>query len=247
MPGPLDFLDGEVAVQSDDTRLEQTEAGQPRAADGKFTAAAPEAAPLAPGEAPLAPAPAAAEPAKAPEPGQVPLSAMLDERERRQAAERRIADLEASQSRAATPPAELDPDTENALLQLRLNTSEELVRDKEGDETVDAAKAWAIERFRVNPSYQTEVLGNKNPYKTVVSDYKAHLKLQATQDIDLDGLAEFKAWKAAGGNAPTPPAQLAQPSPATPPRSLASAPSAGGSVNIVPTGPEVAFKNAFSG
>lgn len=234
MPG-LDFLDG-PAPAPDATLAPEPVIDLARGPDGKFVSAQPDAAPAAE----LAPAPAAEQPK--PEPGHVPLSALMDERDKRKAAEERATAAEAARPAAEAP--YLDPDTENALLQLRLNTSEELVRDKEGDETVDAAKAWAIERFKTSPAYQAEVLAKPNPYKFVVAEHKAHLKLQATQDLDLSDLDAFKAWKAAGGNA-APPAQAqtaaAIAAPPTPPRSLASAASAGGNVNTAPTGPGVAF------
>lgn len=234
MPG-LDFLDG-PAPEPIDAPVVEPVIDLARGPDGKFVAAQPNAAPV---EEP-APAPIAEQPK--PDAGHVPLSALMDERDKRKAAEERATAAEAAKPQADAP--YLDPDTENALLQLRLNTSEELVRDKEGDETVDAAKAWAIERFKTSPAYQAEVLAKPNPYKFVVAEHKAHLKLQATQDLDLTDLDAFKAWKAAGGNA-APPAQ-AQPAaaiaaPPTPPRSLASAASAGGNVNTAPSGPGVAF------
>lgn len=240
MPG-LDFLDGPVPAP-DATLAPEPVIDLARGPDGKFVAAQPDAAPVAePAPAPVA------EPAK-PDAGHVPLSALMDERDKRKAAEERALAAEAAKPQADAP--YLDPDTENALLQLRLNTSEELVRDKEGDETVDAAKAWAIERFKTSPAYQAEVLAKPNPYKFVVAEHKAHLKLQATQDLDLTDLDAFKAWKAAGGNA-APPAQTQAAAaaiaaaPPAPPRSLASAASAGGNVNTAPSGPGVAFDSVI--
>lgn len=241
MPG-LDFLAEQSLDATPAPTSEPTDTAPARGADGKFVALQPEPAPVSQ----PAPAPAAEQPK--PEPGHVPLSALMDERDKRKAAEDRARALEEQQP--AKEPAYLDPDTENALLQLRLNTSEELVRDKEGDETVDAAKAWAIERFKTSPAYQAEVLAKPNPYKFVVAEHKAHLKLQATQDIDLSDLDAFKAWKAAGGTSAAPPAQAQQPPPtqqASPPRSLAQAPSAGGDVDTRPQGPGSSFKALFSG
>lgn len=241
----LDFLDGPAPAPSATPASEAADDAPARGHDGRFTSADPAAAPVE------EPAPVAAAEAK-PEPGHVPLSALMDERDKRKAAEERASALEAQQPSAEA--ADLDPDTANALLQLRLNTSEELVRDKEGDETVDAAKAWAIERFKSSPSYQQEVLAKPNPYKFVVAEHKAFLKLEATRDIDLSDLDAFKAWKAAqatGQGAPPqaqPAAAAPKPAvPAAPPRSLASAPNAGGNVTTVPIGPGVAFDNAFSG
>jgi hypothetical protein len=119
MPSPLDFLDGqEPAPDGTPTPTPEPAAEAPlRGPDGKFASAQPEPAPV------VEPAPApAAEPVK-PEPGHVPLSALMDERDKRKAAEERAAALEAA--KPAAEPAYIDPDTANAILQERLNNSEE--------------------------------------------------------------------------------------------------------------------------
>lgn len=241
----LEFLDGQSPAPIDAPVAEPVNDGPARGPDGKFTAAQPEAAPVA------EPAPvAAAEPVK-PEPGHVPLSALMDERDKRKAAEERAAALEGQQP--APEPAYLDPDTQNAILQTRLNISEEMARDKYTDEVVDAAKAWAIERFKASPSWQQEVLAKPNAYKFVVEAHKEHQRLEATRDVDLTELEAFQAWKAAqaAGLAHPAPAQPAAAAhtpaaPPAPPRSLASATAAGGNVTTTPSGSGVAFDNVIT-
>ena len=189
-----------------------------------------------PAETPAEPPVATPEPAK-PEPGHVPISAMLDERERRQKLEAELARFQAQQ----TPPEPLDvydPEQmaafqQQQVINTKLDISEDMTRDKFGDELVDQARDWALQRFNANPTYQAEVLRQRNPWKYVVEQYQRD---QIASQVSLDDFQQFQAWKAAQGQlAQQTAAPLAADPPSVqPPRSLASAPSAGSSTQPKP-------------
>ena len=189
-----------------------------------------------PAETPAAPPVVTPEPAK-PEPGHVPLSAMLDERERRQKLEAELARYQAQQA----PPEPLDvydPEQMAAfqhqqVVNTKLDISEEMTRDKFGDELVDKARDWALQRFNQNPAYQAEVLRQRNPWKHVVEQYQRD---QIASQVSLSDFEQFQAWKAANATlAQQTAAPVAAQTPLVqPPPSLASAPSAGSSTQPKP-------------
>jgi hypothetical protein len=245
----LDFLDGQEPAEPDVvTSSEPADAPEAEAAkDTPPTDPAPEPAPS--GTA----VPATVTP---PEPGHVPLSAMLDEREKRQAAERRAQELERQQAQrqpVAPPDPYEDPAAfadfqaqqfQQAQLNIRLDLSEDLARGKHGDEVVTKAQQWALERYARSPAFQQEVLTHRNPYEFVVQEYQRDQFVSQVQPADYDA---FKAWQAAqaAASAQTPlAAPAAPPLAATPPRSLASATSAGGA-SAIPQGPGTAFDSVI--
>lgn len=215
-------------------------ADPPRAPDGKF---------ISPKDAPLTPAA---------EPGHVPISALLDEREKRQQSEREIERLN-EQLRSNQPPPEapqIDEDTarlvETRVLSSKLDISEDMARQRHGDELVEAAQKWGRERMAKSPDFAREVLSERNPYERVVQEYQRDQIVQSLKPGDLDA---FRAWQAAQANPPAiqpviepaAPALVpaAPPAPAAPPRSIAQAPSAGG-MQTVPSGPGQAFDSLFN-
>ena len=185
-------------------------------------------------EAPAEPvqvAPPVAEPAK-PEPGFVPLAALLDERDRKKQLEAELARYQAQQA-PAEPLDVYDPEQmatwqQNQLLNTKLELSEDVTRDKFGDEIVDKARDWALQRFGANPAYQQEVLRQRNPWKFVVDQYQRD---QIASQVSIDDFQQFQAWKAAQAQLTQQTAATfaAQTPPVQPPPSLASAPSAGSS------------------
>lgn len=191
--------------------------------------------------------PPAIEPAK-PEPGYVPLAALLDERDRKKQLEAELARYQAQQ----TPPEPVDvydPEAmaawqQSQVLNTKLELSEDMTRDKFGDELVDKARDWALQRFQQNPAYQQEVLRQRNPWKYVVDQYQRD---QIASQVDLTEYEQFKAWKAAQATLAQQPAPVAaQTPPSQPPRSLASAPSAGNTTQPKPA-PEVEKLNDMFG
>lgn len=229
---------------------EQPKDEQPRDDKGKF---APKAEPEP------APEPEPAAEPVAPEPQHAPITALLDEREKRQAAERELQairqQIAQSQQQADVPDPDMDPvgyaqfqegRIQQVLLNQTLNTSERFARKEHGADTVEAAKAWSLQRFAADPFYQQQVLNDPDPYEKVVTDYKRDQLFSKVSDpSDFDA---FLAWKAAQGQLQqqqAAPAASPNPAPAIPPRSLASAPSAGTMLTEPEQTDEEMFAEAF--
>lgn len=167
-----------------------------------------------------------------------PIAALLDERDRRKAAEAELERLRAAQQPAQVPDAYEDPEgfaayqqaqIGQALQNVTLNTSERFARKEHGAETVETAKAWALQRFGTDPLYRQQILNDPDPYERVVTDWRREQVFAEVQDPNE--FKQFKAWKQAqnalqaqpGGQPLSPTPQT----PAIPAPSLASAPSAG--------------------
>jgi hypothetical protein len=219
--------------------------------------------PPAPAE-PAQPAPAA-EPANPltppvvdvkPDPGFVPITAMLDERDKRKGLEAEIARLREQQPQPQAQPIPDpldDPEgfanyqtsaAHSAALNVKLDMSEEFVRQQKGDELVDKARDWALEQFQNRPGFQQQVFGQRNPYGYIVQQYERE---QIASTVTADDFAQFQAWKQAQAQLTTQTAApAASPSPAIPPRSLASAASAGGLATQVEPTDDEAFAEIFA-
>lgn len=201
-------------------------------------------------EAPAVPPPAPEADRPAPEPGHVPLTALLDERERRKELERRLAALEEARTEAAAPDPNADPagwhqfqfqQVQNEMLHMRLNMSEIASRRHYGDEATDQAKQWALSRFAENPAFQAEVLQQADPYGYAIEAYHRD---QIASQVTPDQFKAFQAWQQA--QAQIPPAQAEPiPPPAAVPKSIASLPSAGGNLTDAPMSSEDAFAAAI--
>jgi hypothetical protein len=173
--------------------------------------------------------------------GHVPISAMLDERERRQAAERRLAEVEAR----LAPAAPLAPEQaqQAQLWALRMDLSRELVVGKHGEAEADALQQWGVARCDADPAFNAQVYQSRNPYEFI---RQARQREQLLAEVSPEDLDDYRAWKAGrtAGASPEPAAPAAAPlSPSPPPRSLADAPNAGGSgaQAQIPIGPGAAF------
>lgn len=244
--------------------------GKPAAAEAPQAAQEPVKAPEATPQAPVAetpPTPATAPPRA--DPGFVPISAMLDERDKRQKIEARLRELEAQQRQPEPVPSIQDPEqlaryiearAERAAWDAKANWSEHSARDKHGSETVDKALEWAFAKgehekrqYGFSP-FAAEQVNAVHPVDWVVTQFKEHEEFSQLRDPE-----KRKAWIEAQARAtgiipdPAATSMVAQPQPApilqpprpVPSKSLASAPSAGGSQTI-PTGPGVAFDSAFN-
>lgn len=222
--------------------VEEQVAAEPEAVE-------PEPVAEQPAELPADPEPPIAEPVK-PDPGFVPIGAMLDERERRKQLETELARLQAQQPEPE--PLDLyDPEQmatyhQQQVISAKLDISEDMTRDKFGDELVDQARDWALQRFQASPAYQAEVLRQRNPWKYVVEQYQRD---QIAQQVSLSDFEKFKQWQAAQqqlAQQQTAAPVAAEPPIVQPPRSLASAPSAGSSTQPKPN-PEAEKLNAMFG
>lgn len=203
----------------------------------------------------------------------VPLATFLDMRDKAKKAEDRAAALEAAQQTQEPiefniPDPKVDPAgfaqasqalTNLQILSERMNFSEDFARLKFKDEEgmVDAARDWAVGRFKTDPGYEDRIMNERDPYAAIIKDYKGSKQLET---LETDDWTQFQAWKAsqAGGNVSTSalvntaPAAAApavaasqQQARALPPRSIADLPSAGGNLHTVAVGSGQAFDSVF--
>lgn len=261
IPDPAPVLDAAPAAETTPDPAPAGD-GRQRGPDGKFlSSVAPEApaAPVAPAPAPaadLAPPPPVAAPAPSPptEHGFVPLAVVLDEREKRQAAEKRASELEAwrDQQKAAAnrqPPPDFNADPQaalsfqeqrfqEALASQRVDMSRRWAVQQHGQELVDKAHQWGFERCARDPLFNQTIAQSADPIEAAIYHYQlAH--------TDPAELAAYRAWKAtqttaapAAALAPAAPQPVAvptaPPAPAAPRPSLAAAPSAATTGALLP-------------
>ncbi len=259
----LDFLDEAQASEPVDAPAivdvpEPAPEGPARDDQGRFAAPPePESAPE-----PVAPAaePVAATPEPTAPPGYVPLAGLLEERDRRQAAE-----AEAARYRAAQTP--LQPQTipdpyedpegyaafhsqsvQSAIQAQNLHWSRQIAEVRHTPEAVAQAHEWGVAKCDSDPFFNQRVMASQDPYGLVMEEWKRDQLLTKFQPSDYD---QFIAWKAAQGQAqgqvPITAAAVSAAPPVTaptPPRSLASASSAAGKA---PPDPGSAYDGIFEG
>lgn len=196
----------------------------------------------------------------------VPLAALLDERDKRKAAEARIAALEAAKpqaEQAAIPDPYDDPEGYTAFinnavqqqaLAVKIDISEEMAKTAHGEDAVEAAKEWALEQAAANPAFKQSFLTARHPMDWVVRQH------QQARDLELyskDPVAFARSILERNGQAPVTDAmagakpvmgqqQPAIPPAPLPPRSIASAPPAGGNVREVAVQPLGAVDSLFN-
>lgn len=280
---PLEFLNAAEAVdtavapevapepQPEPAPQAEAPAEQPRGPDGKFApkepapAPEPEPEPVVAAQPEPPPAPLPATEPQIP-PGFVPVSALSDERNKRQAVE---AQLQALQRPAAPPAQRREPtpapdpfedfDAYQAWEQEqrageRAAWSERLAVAVHGQEMVEKVKGWASVRAEADPVFRQQTAFSPDPYGLAVEEYQRHEALQMLTNPELR--TKFQAFLNGQAQAPVQPApapMVAAPAavapppsaPLPPPRSIAAAPSAGGPA-AVPTGPGQAFDGVFN-
>lgn len=233
-------------------------------------AAAPELAPAIEAPQPAAPdAPAvAAEPTPEPTPQPreedgrfAPISALQDERQKRQDLERQVAEMraamapkpQADQPKVPDPyddPAgyarHIEQQQQGEFLRMRFQMSHEMAKQQYGNDEVEAARQWATERASKDPAFDMALGQQAHPMAWIVQQHKRDGLLSQIGE-DPDAFVRRRAAELGIGAVPAVPAASAPtPAPApTPPRSLASAPAAGGGVKDIPTGPMSALDAAF--
>ena len=230
---------------------------QERGADGRFVSQAPEAAPAAqtPPVAAAPAAPAAAAPTEpTPPAGHVPLSVLLDEREKRQAYERQLAELRSRQAPAQPVPPE--EQVQQALYAQNLRTSRRFAERTYTPELVATVHDWAARRCDEDPIFNQQMRSSEDPYEAAVQAYHRDQILAAVKTpAELEAFRAWQAAQAAGGAAPTAaaPASVTHtptpnptPAPPPPPRSLATA-SGNGAAGAphVPVGAGEAFRTVI--
>ncbi len=243
--------------------------GQPRDESGRFASQAPvesvQPETPAPAEV-IPPVPVApVEPPKA-EPGHIPISALLDEREKRQALQRRLDALEAQRQQTEQPSptfqtpediaAYVQREAANAAWSAKIDFSEQTAREKHTDAVVDAAIAWSMAKCEAEKAslgfspFAVEQMRQRHPVDWVVRQHKRDAFVSEIGDDPEAYRARIRAEiaaEAANQPAPSAPAaaspQLAAPKPPPPRPSLASAPTAGGMQTVpIVSGFDAAFK-----
>lgn len=222
MNGDLPFLNDEVLPEEAEAEQPQVEAEEAK------------------GEEPAAP-PVAQEETK-----HIPISALLDEREKRQAATRELEELRrqmaAQQQQQKQPDFYEDPESrlraersqvQQMLWNERLNTSEIVARNAFGDDAVNEAQQAFLAESRNNPTLYMELQRQANPYGYVVQWHKRQSVLTKLGD-DPDAYIQAEVQRRLQE-------LQAAPKPAAPPASLAAAPAAGTGQKLAKSGFDALF------
>ena len=202
-----------------------------------------DALPLLPGDPPAEVDDARVEeiPPAREKPGLVPLSAMLDEREKRQALERELAEARAK----AAPPAPLEPTEQlkQALYAQNLKVSRKFAERQYGAETMTEVHDWAAARCDADPHFNQQMRDADDPYEAA---YQAFTADRVLRTVKPDRLDAFLAWEAAQADSRTSPSDP-NPSPTAIPRSLSTAPGNGAAGRAhVPVGEGEAYGSIFT-
>lgn len=197
-----------------------------------------------------------------PEPKQdhfVPLPKYLDTRDELKEARRKLAEYEAARPQRTIPDALDDPEgfaafQSEQLGQLKLEMSYEMASDKHGQEKVEAARTWAIERANEDPAFDAqckiELARQRNPIDWIVRQHQRESMLSQLP-TDVSSIEEYIereiAKRTTGVSAVAQPvAAIVQPAskPAAPPRSIASDVST--SKQVAPSDDKAEFLAAFT-
>lgn len=220
-------------------------------------------------EAPVEPEQTEQEPEPAPqeqEARHVPISAMLDERDKRKALEAERDRYKQELEQARQKPVQNVPDpyddpqgfaayqeqrVQEAVTQQRFQMSELMAKQVHGEETVTKASEWALEKANSDPAFAAAYHRQAHPIDWIVQQHKRDaLYSQLPTDVSsLDELIEREiARRSASVAAPAP--AVAQTQQATPPakvpRSLATQGSGPTDVRQVASGPTAAVDALFS-
>jgi hypothetical protein len=244
----LEFLGGAQPAEPDPLSqgapTAPEDGGPQKGPDGRYLTAVPVTGSGGPGESPQS---------RPREDGHVPISALLDEREKRQAEraqrealERRVAEMAAQ----ALPPRELAPaeHIEVALYSQNLRASRRFAEREYGKDAIAGIHDWATRRCDDDPIFNQQMRSSDDPYEAAVQAYNRE---QILRTVKPDDLAAFKAWQASSASGarathdsvPT----HRSTSRASVPRSLATASGTGGAgAPHVPIGPGLAFATAIN-
>ena len=166
----------------------------------------------------------------------VPITALLDERDKRKAAQAEVDQLkrwkeqiEASQRQPVprfqdNPEGRLEMERaafQNTIWQERLNTTEAIARSQHGDEAVTEAQQAYLAAMQQNPALYAELQRQQNPYAYVMTWHK-----QQKAVAEIGGDTEAYKARIIQEYLEKQAAQPSSPKPNLPP-SMASAPSAG--------------------
>lgn len=194
----------------------------------------------------------------------IPITALLDEREKRQAAERRAQELEQQQQSRQQPQDVPDPYDDpkgydayrdqqiaQATRQAEFRISERFALKEHGEEAVKAAVDWAMDKAKADPVFAQGYMTNPDPFDWIVRQHQREAIVSAIpSDVkSLDELIEREVAKRMQAATPPPPAVGVPQHPASGaavvPRSLATAPGSGGKIDDVAIGLGAAMDAVF--
>lgn len=191
----------------------------------------------------------------------VPLATFLDMRDKLKDAERRAAELEAAKPKPQReiPDAFDDPtgfaayqsqQVQEAVMGQKFEMSDLIARQSHGDETVEAATAWAMQKAQSNPAFAAEYMKERHPIDWIVRQHKRDSLMQQVGE-DPDEFVRRRAVELGlTATAPVAPVVTATQQPAStpkaPPKSLVNAPAHGG-VSEVATGKLAGLDAVFPG
>lgn len=199
------------------------------------------------------------------EPRQVPINALLDERDKRKALEARIAEFEAQQQQkqpeAEVPDPYDDPkgyadyqqqQINAARVEAKFEISDRFARQQHGEETVQGAIDWAAAKAQAEPMFAAQYMQQQDPIGWIVQQHKRDAMLADIGDSPDDWFereAAKRGWQkqdapAAAAVAAVEPKQAT--APAKVPRSLASQGSAPSDVRHAASGPLAGVDALFS-
>lgn len=198
-----------------------------------------------------------------PEAGYIPIAAMMDERDRRKAAEAQLARFREQQQAPEVPNPFDDPDgyaahqtqmVEQRLTQERFAMSDMFARQQHGVETVEKAVEWAGARASSDPAFAMSYMRQQNPIDWIVQQHKRDALLSDIgENVDdwFTREAAKRGYAAVGAPvAVTDALPVAQPKPAVPPvkvpRSLATQGTSPSDIRDVATGPLAAVDSVFT-
>lgn len=207
-----------------------------------------------------APEPVAAQPER-PEPGFVPIAAMMDERDRRKALEAELAQFKQQRQAPDAPDPYDDPQgfaahqqtlVQQAIIADRFERSHEDAVEKHGEDTVRGAIEWAQQRAAANPAFAAEYMSKTRPIQWIVQQHKREADLA---DYSKDPVAFARRILETHGQLSAPvaaapaipvaaPVQQAVP-PVKVPRSLATQGSGPSDIREVATGALAAVDSVF--
>lgn len=183
----------------------------------------------------------------------VPIGVMLDERDKAKEYKAKMEELErklaANEPKEPVPDALDDPEgfqkhiqseAQRQAQQVRFELSEDMAIAKHGNELVEKANEWAMQKAKANQGFKNDILTSRNPYEFIVSEYNRDSRANSVTDSDWE---QFQQWKAAQSQI-SPVDETKQEQSTPPPQSLAGAPSAGGVAHVA-TGAGAAFDDIF--
>lgn len=190
------------------------------------------------------------------EPRQVPINALLDERDKRKALEARIAEFEAKQQQQPEVQEAPDPyddpqgfasyqrqQMDAARVEMRFEVSDRFARQQHGEETVQSAVDWAAGKAQAEPAFAAQYMREQDPIGWIVQQHKRDAMLADIGDNPDDWFereAAKRGWQkqdatAAAAVVAADPKQAT--APAKVPRSLASQGSAPTDIRHTASGP----------